>query len=172
MKTRILLSLLFFMALSAFAQVTNSIPDVNSYDNTLNQLVAWNNKLLGLPSGVLTLIVVFGFNSMLYYAEFFPNRKIPVFSVVVSAALYFMMSWKVGAIAFPTPIWQTKNFVIGCIIGIAAWVFSLRWGEKLFLKAAGRPDPAPPLPPPAAPASVKVEVEVKPPVPVEPSKTV
>lgn len=158
------MSILALLAITASAQVTNAIPDVSSYDSTLNQLVEWNNKLLGLPSGVLTLLVVFGFNAMLYYAEFFPNRKIPVFSVVAGAILYFMMSYKVGAVAFPTPIWQTKNLVIGCIIGIAAWVLSLRWGEKLFLKAAGRPDPALPLPPPAPPTAVKVAVEVTPPL--------
>lgn len=159
MKTILILLFIMSLAFSAGAQVTNAIPDVNNYTATIDQLVSWNNKLLGLPSGVLTLLVVFGFNSMLYYAEFFPNRKIPVFSVAVSAVLYFLMSWKVGAIAFPTPIWQTKNFVIGCIIGIAAWVFSLRWGEKLFLKAAGRPDPAPPLPP-LLPPPQKLEIDV------------
>lgn len=141
--------------------VTNSIP-TQTGEHTLDQLIQWNDRLLGMPSGVLVLLLVFGFNCVFYYAEFFPNKKIPLFSIISGAVLYFLLSWKVGATTLEAPIWVTKNLVIGAIIGIAAWIFSLRYGQKIIVKLAGTPDPGANDPPKPTPGpAVVISTEVK-----------
>lgn len=165
----VVFGLLLLGSFVAFGQSTNAPAGLSddTANQYLNSMVEWNNKLLGLPSGVLVLIVMFLFNSVLYYAEFFPNRNIPLFSIVGGALIYFLLSWRVGADTLPVPIWATKNIVIGCIIGCVAWIASLRYGMKLVGKLAGKPDPSPPLPEkPVVAPTAKIEVELVAPKPV------
>ncbi len=163
--TQKLTGLVFLLlALFTFEAVAQTLtpPATGNPDDTYNWLVTLNNKMLGAPAGVLVLVVVFLFDSVLYYAEFFPNRNIPVFSFAAGALIYALISVK-GDSTLPTHVWIAKNVVFGCIAGGAAWVLSLRYGMKLVLKVAGKPDPAPPLPEPVAPApaqTMKVELEV------------
>jgi hypothetical protein len=138
-------AVLLVLGLSTLACLAQTNSVSSQADSILSQAVSWNDKLLGLPSGVLTLIVMFLFDSILYYAEFFKNRNIPVFSIVVGATIYFFMSWKVGAGGLPVQIWMTKNIVVGCIVGCVAWIASLRYGQTIIGKFAGKADPSPPL---------------------------
>lgn len=159
MKTIISFLILMLFSLVAFAQTNLPPADPSTADGALNWAVAWNNKLIGLPSGALVMIVFFFFDSVLYYAEFFRNRNIPVFSIVGGALIYFLMSWRVGADTLPAPIWVTKNIVFGCIFGTIAWIVSLRYGLKMIGGLAGRPDPSPPLPEkPSAPTKIELEI--------------
>lgn len=149
-----------FIALSCYGQtnIITSSPSSDSAEDTFNWLVNWNNKLLGAPTGVLVLVILFLFDSVLYYAEFFRNRNIPVFSIVCGGIIYCLLSVK-GDAPLPMRVWIAKNVVLGCIIGCIAWIASLRYGMKLVGAMAGRPDPSPPLPE-KAPAPTKIELEV------------
>ncbi len=161
MKTFLLFLMLMAAAGIAFAQ-TNSVsaPSGGSADDTFNWLVNWNNKLLGAPTGVLVLVVVFLFDSIFYYAEFFPNRNIPIFSIWAGGIVYSLISVK-GDAPLPERVWIAKNIVLGCIVGAVAWIASLRYGMKLVGAVAGKADPS--LPPPPVTPKIEVIVETKPP---------
>ena len=104
--------------------------------------------------------MLFLFDSVLYYAEFFPNRNIPVFSILAGGLVYSLICVRPVDASLPLRVWVVKNIVLGCIFGAAAWIGSLRYGMKLVLKVAGKPDPSPPLPPPAPAPVQKIEVEL------------
>lgn len=152
-----------FLIIHAAHGQTNDVtaaPVTAGANDTFNWLVTWNNKLLGAPSGVLVVVLLFLFDSVLYYAEFFPNRNIPVFSIVVGGLIYSLICVRPVDASLPLRVWVVKNIVLGCIFGAAAWIGSLRYCMKLVLIVAGKPDPSPPLPPPAAPPAQKIEVEI------------
>jgi hypothetical protein len=87
-----------------------------------DELCKWNAYLMGAPSGVLVAIFAITLGYVLKTIPRFDNRYIPI--VVVSfCTCTFMLVAPTCDINTPLRIWLARNFMIGLVIGGAAWLF-------------------------------------------------
>lgn len=125
----------------------------------MNELIKLNDQLWGAPAGVLVAIFAIALGYLLKTLPFFNNRYIPLAVVIICTAGFMLCSPTKDA-ATAMRIYLTRNFIIGFIIGVAAWMFHAqilkRWVDPKFFNDDGstkflsRKD-APPQPPPTDP---------------------
>ena len=89
----------------------------------LESAQTWLSKLYGLPGSVLVLVscIFFGYVLKLLPKRWFPNAGIPV-AVILWGCAFNMLMADPCADALPIRVWIVKNFLIGLIIGVAAWL--------------------------------------------------
>ena len=92
-------------------------------ESWLESAQVWLSKLYGLPGGVLVLVscIAFGYLLKLVPAKWFPNAGIPV-AVILWGCAFNMLMADPRADALPIRVWIGKNFLIGLIIGVIAWM--------------------------------------------------
>jgi hypothetical protein len=90
-------------------------------DTILQQAVALLGKLYGLPGGLLVLVSCLTVGYALRMWKWFPNQGIPVV-VVLWGPVFNMLIADPLADTFPIRIWLVKNFLVGVVIGGAAWL--------------------------------------------------
>ena len=116
----------------------------------MNYLLELNDKLMGAPSGVLVAFFAIALGYLLKTIPKFDNRFIPIV-VVLSCTIGFMLIAPVCPPDIKVLAWRGRNFLIGFIIGFAAWTFHAQIlkrfvDSKLFPDAPANP-PTPPTPP-------------------------
>jgi hypothetical protein len=86
----------------------------------METLIKLNDQLAGAPAGVLVVFFCIAIGYLLKGISLFRNRYIPLVVVVCSTGLFMALS--------PTRepnvllrIWLTRNFIVGFILGFAAW---------------------------------------------------
>lgn len=87
-----------------------------------DELLKWNQYLLGAPSGVLVAAVAIVIGYVLRTIPQFNNKYIPLF-VVVFCTVIFMLIAPARLPEMPERIWLVRNLCIGLIIGFASWTF-------------------------------------------------
>ena len=121
----------------------------------MNEAIKWlvdlNNQLYGAPSGVLVAIFAVALGYMLKSLPKFNNSYIPAVVVCV-CTLAFMLIAPARLPDSSLRVWLFRNFIIGFVIGFAAWQFHnqvLRRfiDPKLWPEETPPPPPSPPLPP-------------------------
>lgn len=95
-------------------------PDPQAAQTLLEHALKWNEKLVGLPSGVLILIACAGLAILLRWLKFFPNRFIPLVVVGLSIASFMLTAPADATTALR--IWIGRSFLIGLVIGIVACI--------------------------------------------------
>ena len=95
---------------------------IENIDKYIQQIVDLLGKLYGLPSYAVVFIACIAVGYVLRLWKSFPNEAIPIVAIVWGAAFLPLVAdpWEDGS---PWRIWFFKNFLIGLIIGAAAWVF-------------------------------------------------
>lgn len=115
----------------------------------MNDLITWlidlNNQLYGAPSGVLVAAFAVALGYLLKTLPKFNNAYIPFF-VVVFCTIIFMLIAPMRAVDVSIRVWLVRNFVIGFIIGFAAWQFHSQI-LKRFVDPKLWPEEEPPQPP-------------------------
>ena len=86
----------------------------------MNKLIEWNNELNGAPAGLLVVFISICIGYLLRGIRVFENRFIPLAVVIASTTLFMLLSPTRDA-ETPLRIWLTRNFIIGFILGFAAW---------------------------------------------------
>jgi flagellar biosynthesis protein FliR len=85
-------------------------------------IIEINAQLYGAPSGVLVAAFAIALGYLLKTLPFFNNKYIPLF-VVVFCTVAFMLIAPAKAADTSARVWLVRNFIIGFIIGFAAWMF-------------------------------------------------
>lgn len=88
--------------------------------NDITKLVEWNDKLMGLPSGVLVFLGCIAVGYLLRSIKRFPNDGIPLTVVLIGCILFMLVA--PDQIGVTRRIWLTKNFLFGLIIGLSSWM--------------------------------------------------
>lgn len=88
---------------------------------SLDQIIAWLNRLYGLPAGALVLGTCIVLGYILRFVKRFPNDGIPV-AVVLWGAIAMSLVADSRASSMPLRIWVVRNVLVGMIIGLAAWM--------------------------------------------------
>lgn len=94
----------------------------------MDQILQLNDKLMGLPGGVLVFIVCIGTGYAVKLTERVHNSAIPIVVMLTGVILFALISPEKTDDA-PIRIWLVKNICVGWIIGFAAWM-----SHKLILK--------------------------------------
>ena len=88
----------------------------------MSQIIQWNEQLYGAPSGVLLAAFAIALGYLLKSLPKFNNQYIP-FVVVSLCTIGFMLIAPARTPDMALRIWLVRNFIIGFIIGFAAWTF-------------------------------------------------
>ena len=108
----------------------------------VNGLVQLNNQLLGAPAGILLAVFAIALGYFLKTLPTFDNKYIPL--VVVSlCTLGFMLIAPDRAADLPARIYHTRNFILGFIIGCAAWTFHAQLLRRFIDPKLFPPEPDP-----------------------------
>jgi hypothetical protein len=103
----------------------------------MNELIKFNEQLLGLPSGALVGIFAIGIGYLLKTLPWFNNRYIPIF-VVTLCTVGFMVVAPVRPVDLCARIYWGRTVLIGFAIGFLAWTFHAqilkRWVDPYFFK--------------------------------------
>jgi hypothetical protein len=94
---------------------------MESLDNLLSKSVDLLGKLYGLPGALLVLLTCLVVGYVLRVWKAFPNAAIPVV-VVLWGPVFNMLIADPKADTFPLRIWLVKNFLVGIVLGGAAWL--------------------------------------------------
>jgi hypothetical protein len=90
-------------------------------NDTITQIVEMLGKLYGLPAFGLVFIVCLAVGYGLRLWKKFPNDGIPL-AVILCGPVFLPLIADPAADSIPWRIWFFKNFLIGLIVGVAAWV--------------------------------------------------
>ena len=88
----------------------------------MDYIIKLNDQLYGAPIGVLIGFFAIVLGYLLKTIPNFDNRYIPIV-VVLSSTIGFMLISPECPPEIKHRIWQVRNFIIGFIIGFAAWTF-------------------------------------------------
>lgn len=102
----------------------------------MDAIIKLNSDLAGLPSGVLVMLFAVALGYLLKSLAIFPNRYIPLV-VIGFCTLGFMVIAPARPADMAARIYHGRNFLIGFILGFAAWTFHAqilkRWVDpKIF----------------------------------------
>jgi hypothetical protein len=86
----------------------------------MTELLKLNDQLMGAPSGVLLAAFAIALGYVLKFSQF-PNNRIPLVIVALCTIGFMLIAPDPGEIKYR--IWLVRNFLIGFIIGFAAWTF-------------------------------------------------
>ena len=111
----------------------------------MQTIIEINAQLYGAPSGVLVAAFAIALGYLLKTVPVFPNRYIPLV-VVGFCTIAFMLIAPAKAAESTTRIWLVRNFIIGFIIGFAAWMFHAQLLRR-FVDPKLWPQEEPPQPP-------------------------
>lgn len=109
----------------------------------MDTLLKFNDELMGAPSGVLLLLFAVALGYVLKLSPL-PNRFIPV-AVVMVCTGGFMLIAPERAADMPERIYVGRNFIIGFLLGFAAWTFHAqilkRWLDSKIFSSNTNQDP-------------------------------
>jgi hypothetical protein len=118
--------------------------------NSLDPLLAWLDKLQGLPAAGLAMVSCLAVGYILRYVKFFPNDGIPV-AVTFWGAIAMMFLADPRATTMAPHVWIVRNFCIGLVLGAGSWLlhYYFIWKAEEWLKAKfprkeEKPNPTPP----------------------------
>ena len=94
----------------------------------MDTILKLNDQLMGLPSGVLIGAFAICVGYILKYSNF-NNRNIPVVIVNICAGAFMLMAPPKNAETAARIYWA-KNFIIGYVVGFAAWAFHAKLLKK------------------------------------------
>jgi hypothetical protein len=86
----------------------------------METLVKLNDQLDGAPAGLLIVFFCIAIGYLLKGIACFQNRFIPLIVVICSTTMFILLAPTREAVV-PLRIWLTRNFLIGFILGFAAW---------------------------------------------------
>ncbi len=112
----------------------------------MDYILKLNSDLMGAPSGVLVAIFAIALGYLLKTLPKFDNRYIPIV-VVLSCTIGFMLVAPVCPPDIKAGVWRGRNFLIGFIIGFAAWTLHAQLLRRFIDPKLFPDDPAPPAPP-------------------------
>lgn len=131
------------LAVSAQVVVTNTTAPITVESSASTEATTWVNKLINydaqlqnLPFGVLVFVGMSVLCSAFGYMEWFPNKRIPAFSISIAIAFMLLMA----PIADGTSLryWIGKNCLIGMISGFFAFLVAMKWGTNLVDRMVNR----------------------------------
>lgn len=93
-------------------------------------LIKLNDQLYGCPAGVLVAILAIAAGYLLRGLSFVNNQYIPLIVVCLCTA-GFMMAAPTRSADMALRIYLARNFMIGFIIGFAAWQFHAQILKRL-----------------------------------------
>ncbi len=93
----------------------------------MEKIIEFNDKLAGLPSGVLVFLMAIGLGYTLKAIKNFPNNGIPLVVVCAATAIFMVGAPYTGTLPFRMLL--VRNFCMGVVIGVASWLF-----HKILLK--------------------------------------
>jgi hypothetical protein len=107
----------------------------------METLLKINEQWMHAPAGIVVAAFAIAFGYVLKASSFFPNNRIPLVIVLVTASAFTLLQLcaDLAAIAASTHPWLRipQNALLGFVIGFAAWTFHAqilkRWVDpKLF----------------------------------------
>ena len=96
----------------------------------MKDLIQLNDQLYGAPSGVLLMFFAIALGYLLKTIPGFNNKWIPLVVVVVGTA-GFMLAAPSRPADMALRIYLVRNFLIGFVIGFAAWTFHAQVLKRL-----------------------------------------
>lgn len=103
----------------------------------MEEIIKLNDQLAGAPAGVLLGIFAIALGYILKTIPAFPNKYIPLVVVAFCTVGFMVIAPARPADMLPR-IYHGRDFIIGFIIGFAAWTFHAqilkRWVDPKFLK--------------------------------------
>ena len=96
----------------------------------MDEILKWNEQLIGAPSGVLLAGFAIALGYVLKTIPAFNNKFIPLI-VVCFCTVGFMLIAPARPADMALRIWLARNFIIGFIIGFAAWTLHAQLLRRL-----------------------------------------
>lgn len=90
----------------------------------MNTLVQINDYLIHAPTGVVAMLFSIALGYVLKSAEVFPNKRIPLVVVPLTAVMYALMQLSEDIIAAKPHafLYLLLNFPLGFVYGFLAWI--------------------------------------------------
>lgn len=129
----------------------------------MNTLLHINDMLAHAPAGVIAMLFSIALGYVLKVSEFFPNKRIPIIIVPLTAILFALIELSADKIAVKpfAGYYVLFNFMLGFIYGALAWLLHAqilrRFVDPKFFNDDGstkhlnRSDVPPSNPPPNTP---------------------
>lgn len=106
---------------------------MENIDKYLTQISDLLGRLYSLPCYVLVFLSCIAVGYAMRLWKKFPNEAIPIVAILWGAAFLPLVADPAND-SLPWRIWFVKNFLIGLIIGVIAWVFH----NKILSKVEGK----------------------------------